>query len=123
MTTNNEPVNSYEQSLIELLETASTKIAPRGELPLFTELPRETVWKIRMASTLGIQEPVKRGEKHPYCRKAAPTTRDLDPSSYFPNSFRRLILGNWVSGNGHSRKPGRMVTVRLFNELPRKGIL
>ena len=57
-----------------------------------------------MASTLGIQEPVKRGEKHPYCRKAAPTTRDLDPSSYFPNSFSAVILASWASGKYYSRK-------------------
>src|SRR5215212_10627325 len=43
MTGNYKAVNSYEQSLIELLETASTKIAPRGELPLFTESPRRLI--------------------------------------------------------------------------------
>jgi len=30
---------------------------------------------------------VKRGKKRPYCHFAQPKTRDLDPSSYLPNSF------------------------------------
>jgi hypothetical protein len=32
-------------------------------LELFTLLPRETVWKIRMGFTLGSYEALKRGEK------------------------------------------------------------
>src|SRR5215204_3676209 len=47
-----------------------------------------------MGSTLGFQESVKRGEKRPCCHFVPPITRDLDPSSYFPNSFRRDVLGN-----------------------------
>jgi hypothetical protein len=55
--------------------------------PLFIRLPRETVWKIRIGCTLGSHETVKRGEKSPCCRFCATKTRDLVPSSYFPNSF------------------------------------
>src|SRR5215204_3667750 len=43
-----------------------------------------------MGSTLGSQKSVNRGEKRPYCRFTPPTppkTRDLDPSSYLPNSL------------------------------------
>jgi hypothetical protein len=43
-----------------------------------------------MGSASGSQEePVKRGKKRPHCRFALPKTRDLDPSSYLPNSFYR----------------------------------
>jgi hypothetical protein len=61
---------------------------------LFTEVPRETVWKIRMGFTLGPHESAKRGEKHPYRCFALPKTRVSNPSNYFPNSFRRGILGS-----------------------------
>src|SRR5829696_4878751 len=37
---------------------------------------------------------LKRGEKPPYCRFYATETRNLDPPSYFPNSFLEGILGN-----------------------------
>src|SRR5215217_2368329 len=47
-----------------------------------------------MGSTSGSQESAKQGEKRPYCRFAPPKTRDLDPSSYFPNSFRARVPGN-----------------------------
>ena len=58
-----------------------------GGLPLFTELPRETVWKIRMPSTLGSQKSVKRGVEAVLLPLCGSKTPDLDPSSYFPNSF------------------------------------
>src|SRR5215207_3647894 len=87
------------------------------ELPLqevmIRGLPRETVWKIRISFTSGSQESVKRGEKRPYCHFAPPKTRDLDPSSYFTNSFRREILGNQASDNPNSRKLGKGSS-RLF---------
>jgi hypothetical protein len=54
---------------------------------LFTELPRETVWKIRMNFTLGSHKTVKRGKEPLIAAFVPPKTRDLDPSSYFPNSF------------------------------------
>jgi hypothetical protein len=57
--------------------------------PVSENYPSETVWKIRMGLTLGSHETVKRGEKPPYCRFCATKTHDLNPSSYFPNSFSR----------------------------------
>src|SRR5215217_4106509 len=42
-----------------------------------------------MGFTLGSHKTVKRGEEPPYCRFMPSKTRDLDPSSYFPNSFSR----------------------------------
>src|SRR5215213_1631814 len=51
--------------------------------------PSETVWKIGMGFPLGSHKTLKRGQKPPYCRFYATKTRDLDPSSYFPNSFSR----------------------------------
>ena len=42
-----------------------------------------------MGFTVGSYKALKRGEKPPYCRFCVTKTRDLDPSSYFPNSFRR----------------------------------
>src|SRR5215217_2577606 len=54
----------------------------------------ETVWKIQMSSILGSQESAKRGEKRPYRRFTLPKTRDPNPSSDFPNSFERGILGS-----------------------------
>src|SRR5215210_5288950 len=53
-----------------------------------------------MGSTLGSQKSVNRGEKRPYCRftpPAPPKTRDLDPSSYLPNS---LIETVWKIAEG-----------------------
>jgi hypothetical protein len=40
-----------------------------------------------MGFTLGSHKAVKRGEKPLIAAFAPPKTRDLDPSSYFPNSF------------------------------------
>jgi hypothetical protein len=54
----------------------------------------ETVWKIRMGSALRSQESQKPGERHPYRRLVLPKARDPSPSSYFPNSFGREILGS-----------------------------
>src|SRR5215216_2879582 len=69
-----------------------------GSSSYASEFPRtpllETVWKIRMGFTMGSDETLKRGQKPSYCRFCATKTRYLDPSSYFPNSFRRGILGN-----------------------------
>src|SRR5688572_2037109 len=50
--------------------------------PLF-----ETVWKIQMSPILGAQESAKRREKRPNRRITLPKTRDLNPSSDFPNSL------------------------------------
>jgi hypothetical protein len=55
-----------------------------------------------MGSISGSQESVKRRKKCPCWRFALPKTRDLDPSSYFPNSFRRYFLGN----SGAKEEPG-----------------
>jgi transposase len=61
---------------------------------------RETVWSIQTGPTLGSQESVKRGKKRPYCHFALPKTRDLDPFSYLPNSFRetvrKRVLRRWL---------------------------
>jgi hypothetical protein len=47
-----------------------------------------------MNFTLGSHKTVKRGKEPLIAAFVPPKTRDLDPSSYFPNSFRRGILGN-----------------------------
>src|SRR5215208_5743291 len=47
----------------------------------------ETVWKIRMRSTLWSHESADQGERDSFCRFALPKIRDPDPFSYFPNSF------------------------------------
>ncbi len=44
-----------------------------------------------MGFALGSQEALKRGEKPPYDRFSPPEIRDLDPSSYFPNSFSETV--------------------------------
>ncbi len=49
--------------------------------------PSETVWKVHMGFALGSRKPEKRVEKRPYRHVALLKTRDLDPSSYVPNSF------------------------------------
>jgi hypothetical protein len=59
--------------------------------PVSEKATSETVWQIRMGTTSRSQESVKRGKKRPYCRFALPKTRDLDPSSYLPNSFSRQL--------------------------------
>src|SRR5215204_6345608 len=46
-----------------------------------------------MGTTLGSHESVKRGEKRPYCRFAAPKRRDLDPSSL----YQTVSLGSRVN--------------------------
>jgi hypothetical protein len=46
---------------------------------------------------------VKRGKEPLIAAFVPPKTRDLDPSSYFPNSFTKRILGN--SGHKKSRSP------------------
>jgi hypothetical protein len=56
-----------------------------------TQVPRETVWKIRMGPTLRFHELEEGSQKHPYPRFALPKTRDPDPSSYFPNGFSRKV--------------------------------
>src|ERR687890_2111883 len=71
-------------------------------------LPRETVWKIRMRSTLWSHESADQGERDTFCRFALPNIRDPDPFSYFPNSFRRSIPGNRASGIPSSRKLGEL---------------
>jgi hypothetical protein len=63
-------------------------------MTLIHERRGETVWKIRMGSTLRSHESRKRCKKHPYRRFAPPTGRRPDPSTYFPNSFGRGILGS-----------------------------
>jgi hypothetical protein len=75
---------------------------------LFTLLPGETVWKIRMGSIPRSHESEKGGEKHPYRRFAPLKARDTDPSSYFPNSF-------W---KGNSRKSISEILHRLGPVLP-----
>jgi hypothetical protein len=48
-----------------------------------------------MNFTLGSHKTVKRGKEPLIAAFVPPKTRDLDPSSYFPNSFsRRGLLGN-----------------------------
>jgi len=70
-----------------------------------------------MGSTLGSQESAKLGEKRPYRRFGLPKTRDLDPSSDFPNSFGREILGSPDAGSWIERTPGR-VAIRLRSPKP-----
>ena len=51
-----------------------------------------------MGFTVGFQEALKRGERPLMAASRPAKTRDLDPSSYFPNSFRGGLLGNRASG-------------------------
>jgi len=77
-------------------------------LLLFTELPRETVWKILMGFALGSHEAVKRGEKPPYCRFCATKNTPSRPLRLFTKQFQKAksqkliftILDDWPLYNG-----------------------
>src|ERR671921_2053295 len=75
----------------------SARISPdiAAPLPLFSERPRETVWKIRMGFTLGSHEALKRGEKPLYCHFCATKNTRFRPLQLFSKQFQK----------GHSRKP------------------
>src|SRR5215216_120597 len=55
---------------------------------------RETVWKIRIGLDLGCSEWPKQGGDVPSHPLEPLSTGNEEPSSYFPDSFRRCVPGN-----------------------------
>jgi hypothetical protein len=56
-------------------------------LPLFTELPRETVWKIRIVPIVESHERADRDQQALFGHLTLPETPSNEPSSYFPDSL------------------------------------
>jgi hypothetical protein len=56
-------------------------------LPLFTELPRETVWKIRIVPIVESHERADRDQQALFGHLTLPETPFNEPSSYFPDSI------------------------------------
>src|SRR5215204_2737541 len=92
------------------MSRAESRCAPRelklgDAVPLFTELPRETVRKVSDAPETKPYGPPKRGFlAHFGLRVPAKSTPGASLAP-FSDSFRRGILGNWASGVWSSRKP------------------
>jgi hypothetical protein len=60
---------------------------PSSLLPLFTEVPRETVWKIGIASNLGSDERATACEEAPLRCLLHQISAVENPFSYFSNSL------------------------------------
>jgi hypothetical protein len=77
-----------------------------GKLPVFTENPRETVWKIETDPILKAHERADRNQQALFSPLVLPETTFNKPSSYFPDSLRRVLLGN--SDNQRAKKGPRL---------------
>ena len=62
--------------------------------PLFTLVRGETVWKIGIGADVGCSEWPKQDEDVPLRPLEPLETGDQVPSSYFPNSFGKGVLGS-----------------------------
>ena len=88
-----------------------------GPPPLFTALPLETVWKIRIGLDLGCSEWSKLGGDVPSHPLEPLNIGNEEPSSYFPDSFLMGILGNRVSGSHHFSEVRSKVGLLLDHRL------
>ncbi len=66
----------------------SSRSASSSKLPLFTQVPRETVWEFRISPTVDSYKGSKRSQRCHFAAFTVPPKQTLyDPSSDFPNSF------------------------------------
>jgi hypothetical protein len=85
------------QGLEEAASPATVENLVCGGLPLFTEIPRETVWKIKVAPILESHKWADREQQALSGHLMAPKTILEKPSNYFPDSLLKFILGNSYS--------------------------